>query len=360
VEFQRELARLTAVGEGAIEGLHAYTPNRGLPATIEAIAKRVTAMHPGVTVPPENVVITCGAAGAINIFLRAVCEEGDEILTFAPYFCEYDFYAMNAGAHLKVLPSAERTFEPNIEALRAAFTEKTRVVLINSPNNPSGKVYSQATVDAIGAAVAEATAKFGNTKAVWLVADEPYAKIIYGNPAPKLANVLATPCPHTAVVTSFSKDLSIPGERIGYLAISPKAGSPEVIGTLMASLTFWNRVLGFVNAPCLVQRAIIPCIDAPLDVAWYDARRKALCQGLRDAGLEIDDPEGAFYAFPKVPAGLTDQQFADALAAKCVLAVPGTAFGMPGYLRFSYAVKSLEAIHKAVAIIKQVVADLKK
>lgn len=349
-EFTAALSRLSSSGA---PGLHSYPPSRGIQACIDACASRVSSMHPPTVIPESCVCITCGAAGAINVFLRTVCSEGEEVVVFAPFFLEYRFFAAAAGCSLRVIsPRTAGSLDPDVDALRSVVSEKTRVVLVNSPNNPSGKILSQEVVDRIGAVCSEATARFG--KPVWLVSDEPYSKIVYGNPPPKMANVFLAPTPHTLVVTSFSKDLSIPGERIGYIALNPGCGTPEAVASLMGAITFWQRVLGIVNAPAIIQLAVAESANATVDVSWYDARRRALCNGLRDAGLEISDPEGAFYAFPKVPDGVSDQEFARALAEKCVLSVPGSSFGMPGYLRFSYAVKSIEMIEKAVAIIKEV------
>jgi len=355
-EFKDALERLS---KSEKTGLHAYTPNRGNPACIEAYAKRVSKMHGDIEVPPECLCVSVGAAGAINVFFHAIVTPGEEIIAFAPYFCEYSFYAENVGATLRVLPCSDGDFEPDIEALKAAISEKTRAIIINSPNNPSGKVYSQKIVDTIAEVAKSATEKY--KKAVWIVSDEPYAKIIYGHPAPKNCNVFATPHEYNVVVTSFSKDLSIPGERLGYIAIDPRAGAKDGGRQLiMGSCTFWTRVLGFVNAPAIIQLACAEACDAEMDVDWYDARRKALCNGLREAGLEIKDPEGAFYAFPKVPEGVKEDVFVNALAKRCVLAVPGSAFGKPGYLRFSYAVKSVEMIERACKLIKEAVDEVKK
>lgn len=353
-EFRDALARLSQSDQA---GLHAYTPNRGNPACIAAFAKRVSSMHGGVEVPPECVCVSVGAAGAINVFLHTVVAPGEEVVAFAPFFCEYSFYAENVGATLRVLPCSEGDFEPDVAALRAAVSEKTRVILINSPNNPSGKVYSQAVADAIADVARDATARYG--KALWIVSDEPYAKIIYGHPAPANCNVFATSHAYNAVVTSFSKDLSIPGERLGYIALDPRAGAEDGGRALiMGACSFWTRVLGFVNAPAIIQQACAAACDAEVDVDWYDVRRRALCDGLRAAGLEIKDPEGAFYAFPKVPAGVDEQVFVDALAKRCVLAVPGSAFGMRGYLRFSYAVHSVAMIERACQLVKEAVQEV--
>jgi len=355
-EFREALEKLT---KSEKTGIHAYTPNRGNPACIEAFAKRVSKMHDDIPVPPECLCVSVGAAGAINVFFRTVVTPGEEIIAFAPYFLEYAFYAENVGASLRVLPTSEGDFEPDIEALKAAMNEKTRCIIVNSPNNPSGKVYSQKTVEAIAEVAKAATEKY--KKAVWIVSDEPYAKIIYGHPAPKNCNVFATSHEYNVVVTSFSKDLSIPGERLGYIAIDPRAGAKDGGRQLIiGSCTFWTRVLGFVNAPSIIQLACAEAWDAEMDVDWYDARRKALCNGLREAGLEIKDPEGAFYAFPKVPEGVPENVFVEALAKRCVLAVPGSAFGKPGYLRFSYAVKSVEMIERACKLIKEAVDEVKK
>lgn len=348
--FQEALRKYTSPD---LTGVHAYTPNRGLLPCLTACAARVSRMHGGVPMPQENLCMTVGAAGAMNVFLHATAEPGDEVVAFSPYFLEYSAYAENAGCTLREIPVDPKTFFPDAAALEKVISEKTRAIILNSPNNPTGTVYSQESIEAVARVAKAATEKYG--RPVWIVGDEPYANIIYDGKTN--CNILGTEHLYNVIITSFSKDLSIPGERIGYIAVDSRVGEGRDL--LMAAITLYNRTLGFVNCPSLFQRAVAESCDANIDVSWYDARRKALCTGLKAAGLEINVPEGAFYAFPKVPEGVDEKAFVDALAKRCVLVVPGSAFHLAGYIRMSYAVKSVEMIERACKIIAEVVKELK-
>jgi aspartate aminotransferase len=329
-------ATLKAVVEADAPDLHAYMPNAGLPATRAAIARRLAAEQK-VPVEAKHVVVTCGAAGALNIVFKALLEPGDEVLVSAPYFVEYGFIADNHGGKLKVVPS-KPDFSLDVEALEAAMGPKTKIVLVNTPHNPTGRIYSAESLAALAAAMKRTEAAQGH--AIYLVSDEPYRKLAYDGAV--VASPLAS-CPNAIVVTSYSKELSLPGERIGFCAVNPGA---DDLDALMGALALANRILGFVNAPSLMQKVIAELIDqegcdkglpACVDVSIYQRKRDLFAAGLASAGYEFMLPQGAFYLFPKIPIAAADA-FLDLLKAENILVVPGAGFGAPGYFRIAYCV----------------------
>jgi len=251
------------------------------------------------------------------------------VVVLAPYFPEYTFYIYNQRGR-QVTVQTDAGFQPDVAALAAALTDRTRVVVVNSPNNPSGVVYGAEKLAAVGDLLRAHSAKIG--RPVWLVSDEPYVRITYDGVTVPSAYAAYE---QTAICTSFSKDLSLPGERIGFIAVSPNAVG---VDAMSAALNFSTRVLGFINAPALQQRAIAQCLDATIDIGWYDERRTLIAGALTAIGYELVHPDGAFYLFPKVPGSrMGDVEFADVLAHERVLVVPGTGFGRPGHFRVSYA-----------------------
>ncbi len=335
-EFKQLLADL-AVDER--RGLHGYMPNAGLPEARAAVAAGLSSEHE-VQVPPENVVMTVGAGGGLNVVFKAILDPGDEVIVPRPYFVEYDFYVDNHGGSLKTV-SAGPDFALDPEAIRAAIGPRTRAVLINSPNNPTGRVYDEVSLLRLGRVLEEAWVSTG--RVIYLVADEPYRKIIYeGVSVPPVMPVYA----NTIVVSSHSKDLSLAGERIGYVGVSPQSNDAS---RLMAGLILANRILGFVNAPAIAQRAAARLQGITVDLGPYARNRRALWQGLTDLGYEVPMPEGAFYLFPKAPGG-DDLAFVKRLQDELVLAVPGRGFGEPGYFRLSYAVP-YETVEGALPIL---------
>ena len=338
---------LCAVVEADAPGLHSYMPNAGLPETRKAIASRLAAEQ-GVPVEGKHVVVTCGAAGGLNIVFKALLEPGDEVLVSSPYFVEYGFIADNHGGTLKTVPSLP-DFSLDVAAIEAALGPRTKIVLVNTPNNPTGRIYSADSLARLGAAMERRGAAFGHT--IYLVSDEPYRKIAYDGAA--VPSPLAS-YPSSIVVTSYSKELSLPGERIGFVAVNPLA---EDAADLLEALSLGNRILGFVNAPSLMQNVIAALITqegdaggrpACVDVAIYQRKRDRLAAGLKAAGYEFDLPEGAFYLFVKIPgAGDTSsaarlgsgEAFLALLRAENILTVPGSAFGAPGYFRIAYCVE---------------------
>jgi len=304
---------------------HGYMPNAGFVHVRQAVANYLNREF-SVGLTPELVVMTAGAAGALNDCLRALINPGEELLTPAPYFVGYNQYAFVAGAVLVTAPTRP-DFHLDLGAIQAAITEKTRVVLINSPNNPTGAVYSAEELDGLGRVLEAASKKFD--KRIYLISDEPYRKIAYDVEVPCVFDAYD----HTIVLTSYSKELSLAGERIGYLAIHPKAEDADLI----AGAAGVANTMMYVNAPALFQHVVGRLQGVTVDIDIYRRRRDLFCQGLKEAGYEFDVPEGAFYLFPKSPIE-NDVKFVNILKEQNILAVPGTGFGGPGHFRLSYAV----------------------
>lgn len=277
----------------------------------------------------NDVLLTCGAAGGLNAFLRAVINPGEKMLTFAPYFVEYGFYVANHGGSLQAIMSKPGTFEPDLDALEEAIDEKTRVVLINSPHNPTGVVYSRKAVTSLCRLLENKSEQYGHP--IWLIADEPYRFLTYdGVEVPSVLPLYQ----YAVVISSFSKNLSLPGERVGYVAVSPKLADRA---KLMAGLTLTNRILGFVNPPVVGQHIMAAALGSQVDVEIYARRRQAMAEVLTDAGYSFQMPAGAFYFFPQAPGG-DDVAFVNRLVEERVLAVPGSGFGCPGYFRLAFCV----------------------
>ncbi len=314
----RELANSDALN-------HGYTPNPGYPQVRQAVAEYLSREH-GVKLSADLILMTVGAAGALNAVIGALVNPGEEILVPAPYFLGYDHYAFIAGAVLKTAPTDSR-FHLEIAALEAAITPDTRVLLINSPNNPTGAVYASEELAELGAMLDRASQKIG--RRIYLVSDEPYRKIIYDGTVPSVFQAY----PHSIVVSSYSKELSLAGERIGYLAVNPHA---EDAGLVTGAAIVLNTMI-CVNAPSMLQLAVAQLQGVTVDVSHYRRRRDMFCEGLAAAGYEFTVPEGAFYLFPKSPIA-DDVQFLNILKEELILAVPGVGFGAPGYFRLSYAV----------------------
>jgi aspartate aminotransferase len=315
-----------------------YMPNAGLPAVRQRLADGL-AREQQVPLTAEHVVVTCGAAGALNVVFRTILEPGDEVICPSPYFVEYGFYVGNFGGRLVPVPSQPRTFALDLDALEAAFTDKTRAVLIDSPNNPTGVVYGRAELEQLAALLQRVSA--GRTRPIFLVSDEPYRFLAYDNvEVPPILPLYE----FSVAVGSFSKCLSLAGERIGYLAVNPSLPDGS---QLLAGLILCNRILGYVNAPVVGQRLIEAALGCTVNVATYKSRRDAMAEVLRSAGIEFSLPQGAFYFFPVVPGRLDDLQFCQLLQEERILAVPGRGFGLPGYFRLTYCMD--EAIIRRAA-----------
>ena len=325
-----------------------YCPNAGLPEVREVMAKRLSAQQE-TEIAAKDVVMTTGAAGALVSFFRAVVEPGDEIITPAPYFVEYGAYCGHFGGVLKPVPSLPPSFKPDVDAIAAAITEKTRAIIINSPNNPTGCIYDIEDLRKIASLVDAVNEK--RERPLFLLSDEPYRAFAYdGVTVPAVLPLTRYAC----VLGSFSKTLSLAGERIGYFVAHPEMPDQS---SLIAAVTLTNRTLGFVNAPVIGQRLAAALADATVDLEIYDRRRKLMAEVLKDAGIEFEMPKGAFYFFVKSPVE-DDSVFVDALLKQRILVVPGKGFGFAGYVRLSCSVdeaiieRSADGFKRAMANFK--------
>jgi aspartate aminotransferase len=306
--------------------LHAYMPNAGHVETRTAVAEFLSREH-GLPFTFKDIIMTCGAAGAINAVMKALINPGDEVIILAPYFVEYLSYVDNFQGQSKIV-STRPDFLPDLQAIQEAITPRTKAILINSPNNPTGRVYDQTIIQGLGDLLSEYSQK---GQVIYLLADEPYRKIVYDDVQVPSAFQAYN---ESIVVTSYSKDLSLPGERIGFLAVNPQAPDRE---ELINAMTLTNRILGFVNAPALMQRVVVGLQGQTVDITLYQKKRDLFCDGLSQAGYQFDRPEGAFYLFPRSP--IPDEvAFVQALQEERILTVPGRGFGAPGYFRIAYCV----------------------
>ncbi len=310
--------------------VHGYMSNSGFEDVRGAVADSINRRF-GTSFATRNILMTVGAAGGLNVILKTLLNPGDEVLTFSPYFVEYGNYVGNYDGVLKAVPADSETFQPDAEKLAAAVTPKTKAVIINNPNNPTGVVYSEETIKKLAAALEAKQQEYGIS--IYLISDEPYRELAYdGVDVPYLTKFYR----NTIVGYSWSKSLSLPGERIGYLVLPDELDEAELI-TTAASIA--NRVLGFVNAPSLMQLAVAKCVDAQVDLAGYDANRKALYEGLRGLGFECAKPEGAFYLWVKSPEA-DEKEFVSKAKKYNILMVPGSSFAWPGYVRLAYCVSN--------------------
>jgi aspartate aminotransferase len=328
-------------------GVHAYMPNGGYPYVRETLARRLS-VEQGVDLEQGDVLMTCGAAGALNLVFKALLDPGDEVIILSPYFVEYEFYIDNHGGRSRVVPT-DREFNLDFAAIKAAISDKTKVVLVNSPNNPTGQIYSREDIQRLGRLLDSQCDSLCTT--IYLVADEPYRKIVYDNH--EVPSVMAATS-NSIVVSSYSKDLSLPGERIGYAAVHPAMKQKK---QLVDAMTLANRILGFVNAPALMQRVVEQLQDVTVDTSVYARRLQKFCAILDDAGLEYVRPKGAFYLFPKSP--IDDVEFCTLLQEEKVLAVPGRGFGAPGYFRLAFCVDD-KIIERAAEPFKRATARARR
>lgn len=306
---------------------HCYMPNTGYPMVCGSVAEYLS-KEQEVSVGDRDVLMTCGASGALNVALKSVLDPGDEVLTPVPCFVEYKFYADNHGGVLKRVQTTPE-FQLDMAAIEAALTPKTKVFLINSPNNPTGAVYSEKRLRELGELLTRKSREFDRT--IYLVSDEPYRKIVYDNVH---VPSIFTAYKESIIGTSYSKDISIPGERIGFVAVNPQATYRD---KLLGAMTVANRILGYVNAPALMQR-VVACIQGlSVDISEYKRKRDMLCEGLASFGYDFVRPEGTFYLFPRSPIP-NDVEFVNALKEERVLVVPGTGFDGPGHFRIAFCV----------------------
>ncbi len=336
-QFRQELVRLA---QSTAPGMHRYMPNAGYPETRQAVAETL-AQETGLPFSLNQVVMACGAAGAANVVLRTILNPGDEVIILAPYFVEYVYYIDNHNG-VPVIVSTDQDFQLDLPAIEASITSKTRGIIVNSPNNPSGAVYSGEQLEALAQLLRRKQEEYGSE--IFLISDEPYRRLLYDD------LVYPQVFPHyenTIVVNSHAKDLGLPGERIGYIAVHPAYPQRE---ELVDGLIFCTRTLGFVNAPALMQHVIRSLQGISVDVADYQRKRDYLYTQLTEMGYSVVKPQGAFYLFPKSLLE-DDGAFVDALQEWNVLTVPGKGFGTPGHFRISYCVEDwvLEGAMKGFA-----------
>lgn len=321
---------------------HQYMPNAGFPDVRQKIAEKVSRGLP-FPLDMHHIVMTVGAAGGMNAALKALLDPGDEVIVLAPYFAEYLFYIRNHGGVPVVVSTDPDTFEPDAAAVAAAVTPRTKALILNNPNNPTGVVYSRTALHALADALPET---------VCVLSDEPYSRLVYDDvEVPAVLGIFE----NALIIDSFSKSLALPGERIGYIAVSPRCRDAEL---LIAALSFTNRVLGFVNAPSLMQRAVADALDAAVDTGVYRERRDALHAIVTEAGFLCPMPMGAFYLFPRSPIP-DDIAFVQKAAQHHILAVPGSGFGAPGYFRLAYCT-GLDVIQRSRDAFLRLGAEYRK
>ena len=333
---------LKALADCPVPGMHRYMPNCGYSDTRKAIAEYLKE-ESGLPFDEKHVVMTVGAAGGLNVVLKAILDEGDEVIVPSPYFMEFKSYIENSGGQIRLVETND-DFSLNLSAIEKAIGEKTEAVLVNSPNNPTGVVYDQESFEKLGELLKKKSRQLGRN--LHLITDEAYRRIVFDQI--HLPNAFCC-YPHTIRVTSHSKDLSLPGERIGYVAVSPLC---EDADEMIAAAVFANRTLGFVNAPALMQRLVAPLQKNSVNIREYEEKRDLFYNSLTAFGYQLVKPQGAFYLFPKAPIE-DDVAFVKELQSKRILTVPGRGFGKPGYFRIAYAVDR-RVIEGALPGFKQV------
>jgi aspartate aminotransferase len=326
---------------------HAYMSNAGLVETRQAVADYLNSFNqPDFT--PDEIVMTVGAGGALNVVLKTILNPGEEVVIPKPYFVEYDNYLDNHQGIPRVV-GTKPDFSLDFDAISESVSEKTKAFLIDSPNNPTGKVYQEEELEELGNLLRHYSEKLG--RPIYLISDEPYRKIAYdGITVPSVFDAYK----ETFVVTSFSKDLSLPGERIGYAAAHPDISAK---GMIIGGMVLCNRILGYVNAPALMQRAISNLLEESVDIVQYQNKRDMLCDGLASFGYDFVKPKGAFYLFPRTPIE-DDVAFVSALQEENILTVPGSGFGGPGHFRIAYCVSD-EVIKGALPGFERVIKKYK-
>ncbi len=345
VEVQESLKKHILSGK---PGLHKYMSNSGYPDVREKIAKKLEE-ESGVSLTAENIVMTVGAAGGLNVVLKSLLNEGEEVMVFAPYFVDYGSYIDNFGGKTVVVPANTSTFEPNIDEFKKKISAKTKAIILNTPNNPTGVVYSEDILLQMAKILDEKGQEFGTT--IYVISDEPYSKIVYdGIKVTSMIKVFK----NAIVVDSFSKSLGLAGERIGYVAASSNIND---ISTLIGVFVYCNRVLGFVNAPALFQKVVADALNVKANLEDYTAKRDFLYENLTRLGFECTKPQGAFYIFPKalIP---NDLEFIKAATKYNLLLVPGTGFGCPGYFRISYCVR-FDMIKNSIPAFEKLAEEFK-
>ncbi len=308
--------------------VHGYMNNAGHEEVRRIVAEHINREH-GTAFSEKNIIMTVGAAGGLNVALKTILDPGDEVIAFAPYFVEYGAYVANFGGVLTMVPPDMENFQINFAEFEKVITPKTRAVIVNSPHNPTGVVYSEETIKKIAALLEQKQQEYGSE--IFIIADEPYRELVYDDvEVPYLTKYYR----NTIVGYSWSKSLSLPGERIGYLVLPNEMNDFE---EMLDAATVANRVLGFVNAPSLLQKAVARCIDESADIAFYARNGKTLYDNLTEYGYSCVKPQGAFYLWVKSPVA-DERKFCDMARAHRILLVPGSSFACSGYVRLSYCV----------------------
>ncbi len=327
--------------------MHSYMVNAGYPEVRTTIAQKIN-KETGLKLSSDNIVMTVGAGGALNVVLKTLLNPGEEVIVFAPYFVEYNSYIDNHSGKIKVINTDHSTFLPDAELLEKNITANTKAVLINTPNNPTGVVYSKDILNSIATVLERKSNEFGHT--IYIISDEPYRKLAYDVEVPNILTIYR----NAIMIDCFSKSLSLPGERMGYIATNPDA---EDIDTLMGGLIYCNRILGFVNAPALFQKIVAKTIDSTVDINIYKERRDLLYNSLISFGYECVKPDGAFYLFPKALIS-DDVEFKNRALKYNLLIVPGSGFAGPGYFRLAYCC-SLETIKNSLPAFEALAKEFK-
>ncbi len=336
---------LTELAQNNAGGLHRYMPNQGLPETRDYIAGKLKA-ETGLDITGQEIIMSVGAGGGLNTALKALLNPEEEVIVLCPYFVEYDHYISNhGGVHKRV--ETNEDFSLNLENIAASISNKTKAIIINSPNNPTGVVYSKEELTGLGDLLLQKSAEIGHT--ITLLSDEPYRRISYVGPLPNVLNFYK----NSIIITSFSKDLALPGERIGYLAVQPDHAEKTL---LIQAVVIALRILGFVNAPAIWQRVLPMIGDAMVDLTPYKTNKDILVKGLRKMGYQVTEPGGAFYLFVKSPLE-DDAEFVALAQKENLLLVPGRAFGRAGYFRISFCFAT-EKIEKSLPIFKKLIQSL--
>ncbi len=333
---------------GGEKGIHRYMSNAGYPEVRARVAESLE-KESKVKLSANNVVMTVGAAGGLNVLLKSLLNPSEEVIVFAPYFVEYNCYVDNCGGQTVVVSPDKSTFEPDLESFEKSITSKTKALIINNPNNPTGVVYSEKVLKSIEEIITRKEKEYGTD--IYVISDQPYCEIVYDNI--KVPSLLAI-FKNAIIVNSFSKSLGLAGERIGYIAVSSRMENADILADALA---YCNRTLGFVNAPGLFQKVVGDAINAKVDITGYEKRRNFLYDNITRLGFECVRPQGAFYLFPKALID-DDVEFVKRAMKYNLLLVPGSGFGCPGHFRMSYCVK-FDMIERSIPAFEKLVQEFK-